>query len=143
MPNSLNILGLAKKAGKLETGEDSIWNVCSSGTARLLVMASDLSESARKRAELMLSSCKAVRVDTDYTMTDLGSSVGKGPVSMAAITDAGLAALFGKKLCEEFPGRYDSILTVLEEKAKRIQSRKKKGKKAFSDRGKGGNRNGN
>ena len=136
MPNSLNVLGLAKKAGKLETGEDAIWSACDAGVARLLVMAKDLSESARKRAELMLSSCKAVRVDTGFTMTELGNSVGKGAVSMVAITDAGLAALFAGKLCQEYPGRYDSILAVLDEKAKRIQTRKNKGRKAFSDKGK-------
>ena len=97
MPNSLNVLGLARKAGLVEAGEEAAGAACRAGKARILL----------------------------YTKEELGSALGTGRPSMAALMDAGMAALFVQKLAVEFPGEYDALLPVLEEKAARIRARKK------------------
>ena len=51
MPNSLNVLGLARKAGFVEAGEEAAGAACRAGKARVLLVASDASANAQHRAE--------------------------------------------------------------------------------------------
>ena len=125
MPNSLNVLGLARKAGLIETGEEAAGIACRAGKARLLIVASDASDNARRRADHFTAAGHVLRLDLTYTKAEVGGALGTGTPSMAALTDAGMAALFVQKLSVEFPGVYDAQLAVLEEKAARVQARKK------------------
>ena len=125
MPNSLNVLGLARKAGLVEAGEEATGAACRAGKARILLVASDASDNARHRADNFSAAGNTLCLNLHYTKEELGTALGTGRPSMAALMDAGMAALFGQKLAVEFPGEYDALLPVLEEKAARIRARKK------------------
>jgi ribosomal protein L7Ae-like RNA K-turn-binding protein len=125
MPNSLNVLGLARKAGHVEAGEEAAGAACKTGKARLLIVALDASDNARHRADHFTAAGHALRLDVRYTKAELGRALGMGTPSMVALTDAGLAALFVQKLSAEFPGIYDLQAAILEKKAARIHARKK------------------
>jgi len=46
----LNLIGLAKKAGKLEVGEEPVGAAARSKHARLILIASDAADNTRRRA---------------------------------------------------------------------------------------------
>ena len=52
MPNDpiLHLLGLARKAGKVEVGEEPVGAVCRSRHARLVLLAVDAAPNTRRRA---------------------------------------------------------------------------------------------
>ena len=50
MDKLLNLIGLAKKAGKLEVGEEPVGAAARSKHARLILIASDAADNTRRRA---------------------------------------------------------------------------------------------
>lgn len=99
-------MGIMRKAGRLEVGELSTGDTVKAGRAKLLLLASDASDNARKRAERFLTGHRALLVPLPYTKDELGELLGKGGCSMAAATDAGLSAAFMDALGEYDPERY-------------------------------------
>ena len=53
MDKLLNLIGLAKKAGKLEVGEEPVGAAARSKHARLILIASDAADNTRRRALLL------------------------------------------------------------------------------------------
>lgn len=100
MSDSLNYIGIARKAGAIELGETNSGAAIRSGKAKLLVVASDASGNARKRAENFVFGRNTVHVILPYTKEDLCGITGARGCSMAAFTDIGLATAFLKKLAE-------------------------------------------
>ena len=103
--NSLRLLGLAKKAGRLETGAEASSEAADSGRAAMILSASDASERALRHAKDMAERCGAVFIPLPYTGAELGGVIGRGSPLTVAVTDPGLAAAFAKKLAEE-DGRF-------------------------------------
>lgn len=100
MNDPLNYFGIARKAGAIELGEVNSGSAIRSGKAKLLVIASDASENARKRAENFVYGRKTVHVTLPYTKEELCRITGSHGCSMAVFTDIGLAAAFMKNLAE-------------------------------------------
>lgn len=120
----LNLLGLMRKAGSLETGETNAGAVCRGGKAKLLLLASDASENARRRAESFVQGRSTVFVTVPFTKDEIASKVGTSVCSMAAITDLGFADAFMKGLCSEFPDKYSVESRFLSEKLIKTKRRK-------------------
>jgi len=110
MTNSIKFLGLARRAGHLEVGEEGTGSVARAHKAKLLVICSDSSDNARKRAANFSAAGNVMVVTLPCTKEELGQAVGLGSPSMAAITDIGMAAGFIEKLASENPGCYEEAV---------------------------------
>lgn len=92
MDSFLSTLGLARRAGKLLLGVDSVSSYRK--TATLLVFASD----ASPRVKRALVGREDPSVTTDYTKEQLGRAVGCKEAAVIAVADAGFAGILRKKL---------------------------------------------
>lgn len=94
----LRLLGLAKKAGRLELGEEPVGAVCRARHARLILLASDAAPNTVRRAEHFGQAGGALWLRAPYTKAELGLPLGRGSCAMVAVTDFGLAAAIAEKL---------------------------------------------
>ena len=124
MSKALNYLGLARKSGGMETGEDNSAGLVKAGKARLLIVASDTSDGAKRRAEGYVFETNTVLVEVPFTKEEISSISGKSGCSMAAITDLGLATAFLKALTQEQGEKYSEAYEQLEALKQRIEKRK-------------------
>ena len=92
MNNFLSTLGLARRAGKLLLGVDSIESFRK--PVALLIYASDASPRVRRA----LGGRTDPSVSPDLTKEQLGSAVGCKSAAVIAVTDAGFAGILRKKL---------------------------------------------
>lgn len=93
----LSMLGLAAKAGKLKSGEFSVDKAIKEGKAKLVIVAADASDNAKKSYS---DSCNYYHVPymEHGTKEELGHYIGKGFRAAVAVTDDGFAkALSGKE----------------------------------------------
>ena len=127
MPNDpiLHLLGLARKAGKVEVGEEPVGAVCRSRHARLVLLAVDAAPNTRRRAAHFGEAGNVIWLETPYTKEELGSLFGRGSCAMLALTDAGLAASIVDKLAARDPDRYGPAAEQLRTKADRMLQRQR------------------
>lgn len=128
MSKGLNYIGIARKSGSIETGEENTAMLVKAGKAKLVVVAADTSPNAKKRAEGYVFSSETPIVEVPYTKEELSDRMGKTGCSMAAFTDIGLASSFVNALKDEFGEKYEPISAVLEEKSKKAAQRRKEAK---------------
>ncbi len=85
-----SFLGLATKAGKLLSGEETCERKLKAGKVYLVIVAEDASENTKKKFKNM---CDYRKVDIRYfgTKEMLGRFTGKGIRSVIAIADRGFA----------------------------------------------------
>ena len=122
---SLNLLGMMRKAGAIEIGETNAGAACKGGKAKLMILASDASDNARKRAAQFVNGRKTILIDAPYTKEEISSKVGAGGCSMAAITDLGFAIAFVKGLAETEPEKYTEAAEKLSARYDKAVRRKK------------------
>ena len=95
MDKALDYLAMCAKAGKLVMGADNCAQAMGHGKVKLLLLASDASPNAVKRASGMVYGRQIPLLRCPETKRDLAEASGKnGPVAIAAICDAGLARAF-------------------------------------------------
>ncbi|KRN88625.1 YlxQ-related RNA-binding protein [Ligilactobacillus ceti] len=90
----LNLLGLAKRAGKLVTGEELVLKQIRNGQARLVLLASDCGMSTMKKISNKCDSY-AVNIITEFTKQELSIAIGQSR-TVIAVNDAG----FSKKMLQ-------------------------------------------
>jgi ribosomal protein L7Ae-like RNA K-turn-binding protein len=91
MKNSyLNLIGLANKAGKCSTGEETIVKDIKSERAKLVLLASDTGPQTRKK---ITDKCKSYNVPFEIAADSetLSHAIGKQKRVAVAILDAGFA----------------------------------------------------
>lgn len=98
MDNSLaGLLGIARKAGKLELGEEGVSAAAKAHRARAILLAADAGERTCRHAQGMVTgNCPLLPVP--LTKAELGAAAGRGPCAVLALTDVGLANAAAKKL---------------------------------------------
>jgi len=126
MSNALQYLGIAKKAGLLETGEENTHLAVKKGSARLLIVASNSSENAKKRASGYVWEGKLPITTVPYTKAEISSLTGKAGCSMAVILDAGLASSFASALFQEYGEQYGELAEDLKQRLDAEKSRKQR-----------------
>jgi len=96
----LSFLGLAAKAGKIMSGEFQTETAVKSGTAHLVLVATDASENTKK---LFRDKCSYYRVPFYElgTKGELGAAIGKEYRASLAIVDEGFAKAVQKKIMEQ------------------------------------------
>lgn len=120
---ALHLLGLARKGGRIEVGEEPAGALCRARKARLLILAADAAENTVRRGSHFAEAGNTICVRTPFTKAELGAAVGRESCAMAALADAGLAASLMKKLAAQEPERYGEAAAALEEKAKKVLQR--------------------
>ena len=123
----LHLLGLARKGGRIEVGEEPAGGACRARKCKLLILASDAAENTVRRAEHFAEAGNTLCVRTPFTKGELGFAVGRESCAMAALTDAGLAASLVKKLAAAEPETYGEAAAALDTKAqKELQRQREK-----------------
>ena len=120
----LSMLGLAKKAGRVEIGEEPVGAAARAKKARVILVAQDAGPSSQRRAfsfaEAGACLCLTVPADKDA----LGRALGRTSVAMCAVTEIGFAGAVVKKLAAMDPERYGAAAAQLDGKAKRAMERR-------------------
>lgn len=121
MDKARNYLSLARKAGRVELGEEPVGAAARAQHARLVVVASDAGDHTWRRAKSFVSGTDQPCVRVPFTKDELGQAVGRTSLALAAITDPALALAFLKAL--DNPQQYADALQSLEKRTKRVQTR--------------------
>ncbi|OEF98645.1 L7Ae/L30e/S12e/Gadd45 family ribosomal protein [Desulfuribacillus alkaliarsenatis] len=97
----LNFLGLANRARKVISGEETVIKRIQRNGVELLIIAEDTSEQTKK---MFIDKCSYynVKYKVLFSKACLGNAIGKSPRSACAITDKG----FAKKLLSMIEENY-------------------------------------
>ena len=126
MDKALNYLALARKAGKLELGEEPVGAAARAQHARLVVVASDASDHTWRRAKSFVAGTGQECIRLTYTKDQVGAVVGRQEVAIAALTDPAMALAFCKALPD--PEKYTDVMESLDKRTKRIAQRRQEEK---------------
>ncbi len=121
---ALKLLGLMRPAGAIEIGADRAAEAAHAGKARVLVLASDISETAARKAAYALEGRSAPALKLPFTREKLSEALGVGDCTMAAVTDMGFADALLKQLAAEDPERYAEAAALLAAKSEKMRRRK-------------------
>ncbi len=122
MDRALNYLSLARKAGKLELGEEPVGGAARAQHARLVVVAKDASDHTWRRAKSFVAGTQQECIRLDFTKDALGAAVGRQELAIAALTDPAMALAFVKALAN--PEQYRETMENLNALAVRMQKRR-------------------
>jgi ribosomal protein L7Ae-like RNA K-turn-binding protein len=123
---ALNYLALARKAGRIELGEEPVGACARAQKARLVVVASDATDHTWRRAKSFVAGTQQQCIRLAYTKDELGQAVGRTELALAAITDPAMALAFVKALGND--EKYKDVLLDLENRTKRVQKRQAEAK---------------
>ncbi len=124
MDKALSCMALARKAGRLELGEEPVGAVTRACKASLVVVASDASDHTWRRAKSFVAGTAQQCIRVAFSKDALGMAIGRTSLAIAAFTDAALALSFAKAL----PQQDEAVNTALEERAQRAKSRQQEAK---------------
>ena len=127
MPNDpiLHMLGLARKAGRLEIGEEPVGATCRSKQAKLVLLASDAAPNTFRRAAHFGEAGNVLWLEVPFSKADLGFALGRGPCAMLALTDVGFASSIVQKLSARDPEKYGPAAQQLKAKADKTLQRQR------------------
>lgn len=127
MPNDpiLHLLGLARKAGRLEIGEEPVGAVCRARQAAWSFWPATPAPNTCRRAAHFGEAGNVLWLEVPFTKAELGFALGRGSCAMLALTDAGFAASLTQKLAARAPERYGPAAQQLREKADRVLQRQR------------------
>lgn len=120
----LKFLGLMRRANALQIGENNAGEAVRGGKAKLLLLASDASENAKKRAESFVGGRSCLLLELPFTKEELSSALGQGGCSMAAVTELGFANALIKRLQELDPERYAETAAEVSRRFSKAERRK-------------------
>ena len=121
----LHLLGLAKKAGRLEIGEEPVGALCRARHARLILLTSDAAPNTRRRCAHFGEIGNVLWLELPATKAELGFCLGRTSCAMLALSDAGFAASIVEKLSAQNPERYGPAAQQLRTKADRMLQRQR------------------
>jgi ribosomal protein L7Ae-like RNA K-turn-binding protein len=124
MDKALNYVALARKAGRIEVGEEPVGAAARAQHARLVIVASDASDHSWRRAKSFVAGTKQQCIRLPYTKDELGQAVVRQSLAMAAFTDTAMALAFAKALEKVDP----QVLEELEVRTRRVQQRQQEEK---------------
>ena len=121
----LHMLGLARKAGRLEIGEEPVGAVCRARRAKVILLDSDAASNTYRRAAHFGEAGNVLWLGLPFSKTELGLALGRGSCAMLALTDAGFAASLVQKLSARDPAKYGPAAEQLKIKADRVLQRQR------------------
>lgn len=126
MDKALNYLALARKAGRVELGEEPVGAIARAAKARLVIAASDATGHTWRRALSFVAETAQPCIRVPFTKEQLGQAVGRSSLALAAFTDPALALAFVKALNQ--PEQLRDVITDLEARESRVRQRQKEEK---------------
>lgn len=124
MEHILSMIGLAKKAGQVEIGEEPVGSAARARHARVILLARDAAPSTVRRAMSFGQAGACLCLEVPFDKDQLGWALGRTSCAMVAITDIGFAEAIVKKLALADPQRYGPAAERLELKARRAMERR-------------------
>lgn len=124
MNKALNLLGLARKAGLAELGEEPVGAAARAGKAYLILVAGDASDHSWRRAKSFAAGTDQQCLRMRESKQELGAAVGRESLAMGAVTDPAMALALVQALAEP----EEQVLEVLTQKAERRKQRQKEAK---------------
>lgn len=94
-----DFLGLAQRAGHLQSGDAAVEAIIKKGKAKLVILAVDASERTKEHFKNLTKYKKVPWVEGGNKIS-IGIALGKSPRSVVVITEAG----FSRKLLQLFSG---------------------------------------
>ena len=125
MDSVLRLLGIARKGGRVEVGEEPVGASARARQAKLILVAADAAENTVRRAAHFAEAGKVPCLRVPHTKAGLGDAVGRSSCAMLALTDVGLAAAVAEKLAAEDGEQYGPAAGELREKAGKALQRQK------------------
>ena len=119
MDKALNYMALARKAGRIELGEEPVGAAARAVKAWLVVVASDASDHTWRRAKSFVAGTNQQCVRVPFTRDEMGFVVGRTSLAIAAFTDPAMALAFVKAL----DGDHAEVQAALQERTDRIRQR--------------------
>lgn len=119
MDKALNYLALARKAGRVELGEEPVGAAARANRARLVVVASDASDHSWRRALSYVYQTGQQCLRVPFTKDELGMAIGRTSLAMGAFTDPALALAFVQALNQ--PEKHKAILEDLQNRTRRVR----------------------
>ena len=129
----LHLIGLAKKAGRAEIGEEPVGVLCRQHDARLILLAADAAPSTRRRCLHFAEEGDCLWIEVPFTKEELGRCLGRTSCAIAALSDIGFAGAIAGKLAATDPERYGETAERLALKAKRAAERRKAAQQETKD----------
>jgi len=126
MDKALNYLSLARKAGKLELGEEPVGAAARAQHARLVMVAKDASDHTWRRAKSYVAGTTQECIRLEHTKDQLGAAIGRQELAIAALTDPAMALAFLKALPEA--EKYAEVMAGLDKRSQRIAQRRREEK---------------
>ena len=121
MNKALNYLGLARRGGLAELGEEPVGAIARAGKAYVILVAGDASDHTWRRAKSYAAGTDQQCIRLKCSKDEMGLAVGRTSLAIAAITDVQLALALVNALGE--PEAYKDALEVLTQKAAKAKKR--------------------
>ena len=117
MDKPLSYVALARKAGRIELGEEPVGKAAQVGKASLVLVAGDASEHTWRRARSFVSGTGQQCIRVSYTKDALGQAIGREALALAAFTDPAMALAFARAM--EQPSA--DVIAALEQAVKQAR----------------------
>lgn len=119
----LSMIGICRKAGRIEAGEEPVDAAVRARDARLLLLAADAADNTARRCAHFAEVGQCLWLRIPESKYELGRALGRGSCAVLAITDTGLALAVAQRLAEHDPAKYDEAVAKLQVKAQRARER--------------------
>ena len=126
MDKALNYMALARKAGRIELGEEPVGAAARAAKACLVVVAGDAGDHTWRRAKSFVAGTSQVVVKLPFSKDEMGMATGRTSLAIAAFTDPAMALAFLKALPQQ--EKYSKELEALEDRTNRLRQRQKEAK---------------
>lgn len=118
---ALNYLSLARKAGRIELGEEPVGAAVRAGRGCLVLVAADAAEHTWRRGKGFVAGTGRPCVRVPFSKDQLGQAIGRTSLAMAAFTDPAMALAFLSRL--EKPESYREAVESLDRRTRRERQR--------------------
>jgi ribosomal protein L7Ae-like RNA K-turn-binding protein len=125
MSKVLHMLSIARKAGKLEVGEEPAGAAARAHQAKLLIIAKDAAENTYRRVRNFANVGNTTWVSVPYTKAELGGAIGRTSCALIAVMDVGIAASIVRNLAAEDPEKFTITMERMDAKAEKALRRQK------------------
>ena len=86
MHKALNYMALARKAGRIELGEEPVGAAARGLQARLVVVASDATDHTWRRSKSFVAGTSQQCIRVVFTKDEMGQAIGRSSLAIAAFT---------------------------------------------------------
>lgn len=126
MDKALNYMALARKAGRIELGEEPVGAAARASKACLVAVAGDAGDHTWRRAKSFVAGTNQLAVKVPFTKDEIGQAIGRTSLAIAAFTDPAMALAFLKALPQQ--EKYSEELQALENRTQRVRQRQQEAK---------------